>query len=69
MILSFCQWLFSTNFGTSIRESAYMYPIILSTHLVAIALFGGMLLMSDMRLLGWALKDQPVSTIVGGLRP
>ena len=69
MFLSFCQWLFNTNFGTSIRESAYMYPIILSTHLIAIALFGGMVLMSDLRLLGWALKDLPVSTVVGGLRP
>jgi|SRR5579871_3675677 len=69
MILSFCEWLYHTSFSFFIGGSAYLYPIILSTHLIAIALFGGMLLMSDMRLLGWALTDLPVSTVVGGLRP
>jgi hypothetical protein len=62
------QWLESTPFCTAIRESSDVYPIILTTHLACLAVFGGMLLMSDMRLLGLALTDFPVSQIVGRFR-
>ena len=33
------------------RESSYAYPIIMSTHLACIAVFGGMILMTDLRLM------------------
>lgn len=57
-----------TALATSIRESALVYPIIMSCHLTAIALFGGMILMTDLRLLGLAMKSRPVADVVGGLR-
>lgn len=40
MILRFAQWIQLTPFFTYIRGSAYTYPIILSLHMTAIALFG-----------------------------
>lgn len=67
-LLSICQWLQSTDFGTGIRESTLLYPVILTTHLAILAVFGGMVLMSDMRLLGFALTNFPVSQVVGRLR-
>ena len=51
-----------------IRESGYTYPMILSTHLATIAVFGGMILMTDFRILGWAMKEVPVSEVYGQLR-
>jgi hypothetical protein len=36
--------------------------------MVAIALFGGMILMTDMRLLGWAMRKHPVADVVEQLR-
>jgi len=51
-------------FFTAIRESGMSYPIILSTHLTCIAVFGGLILMSDLRLLGVALTNVPVSEII-----
>jgi len=51
-------------FFTAIRESGLTYPIILSTHLTCIAVFGGLILMSDLRLLGLALTNVPVSEII-----
>jgi len=57
-ILSFCQWLQFTDFFTAIRGSWYVYPAIMSTHLVGIALFGGMILAVDLRLLGVALRNR-----------
>ena len=56
-------------FFTAVRESALPYPVILLLHLSGIALFGGTILMSNLRLLGGALTDRPVSEVVAGLRP
>jgi hypothetical protein len=49
--------------------SAYFYPIVLATHLTCIAIFGGMILITNLRLLGWVLRSQSVSDVVGRLRP
>ena len=48
--------------------STHAYPIVLAIHLSCIALFGGMILMTNLRLLGWALTDHSVSEVVGKLR-
>ena len=56
-------------FFTAIRESGLPYPIILSTHLSCIAVFGGLILISDLRLLGLALTNLPVSEVLLRTRP
>src|SRR5438105_14554416 len=53
-----------TQFFTAMRESALVYQIVLSTHLTCIAIFGGLILMSDLRLLGLALTNIPVSEVL-----
>jgi len=58
----------SVEFLTEIRESALVFPILLTSHLVCISVFGGMILMTDLRLLGLALKNRPVADVVNGLR-
>ena len=63
------QWLQNMSLATAIRESAIVFPVILSLHLTGMGLFGGMILMTDLRLLGIALTKHPVSDIVNGLRP
>jgi hypothetical protein len=67
-LFPFFQWLQSREFATALRESALMYPLVMTTHLASIAVFGGMILMGDLRLLGLAMKDRPVSDVVGSLR-
>jgi hypothetical protein len=68
MILSLAQWMQSTEFFTALRESWYVYPIVMSLHLCGIALFGGLILLTDMRLLGLALRNYSVSDVVNQLR-
>lgn len=68
-VLSVFQSIQSIGFLTDIRESALVYPVIMSTHLSCIAVFGGMILMTDMRLLGLALKKYTVTEVVSALRP
>jgi len=62
------EWIESTDLSTAIREGALLYPIIGGVHLLAIALFGGMLVATDLRLLGWALQRRTVSDVVEQLR-
>lgn len=68
MILEFFRWVQSTDFMTFIRESGLTYPIIMSTHLACIAVFGGMIVITDLRLLGAILTDRPIADVVNGLR-
>lgn len=58
------KWIESTDLSTAIREGALPYPIIGGLHLLGIALFGGMVLMTDLRLLGWAMQQRPIADIV-----
>ena len=67
-MVSILEWIESTELSTAIREGALSYPIIGGVHLLGIALFGGMLLMTDLRLLGWAMQRRSVSDIVLQLR-
>ena len=68
MILSLAQWVQTTEFFTALRGSWYVYPIVMSLHLCGIALFGGLILLTDMRLLGLALRNYSVSDVVNQLR-
>jgi hypothetical protein len=58
----------SIGFLTDIRESGLTYPVIMATHLCCIAAFGGMILMTDLRLLGLALKNYSMADVVNALR-
>jgi hypothetical protein len=68
-LASFSQWLQDLDFFTALRESGLPYPIILSLHLTCIAVFGGMILMTDLRLLGLVMRSTPVSDMIRQLRP
>jgi uncharacterized membrane protein len=69
MVLSIAIWIQNTPFFTYLRGSpSYLYPAILSLHMVALALFGGMVLMTDLRLLGWAMRKRSVEDVIHQLR-
>ena len=59
----------SLGLFTAVRESALVYPILLSTHLACIATFGGLILVTNLRLLGWFLTDVPAGALIRALRP
>ena len=67
-VLELAQWIQDTDWATYLRMSAYIYPTVLASHLTGIALFAGALLITDLRLLGVVLRDQPVSDVVDQLR-
>lgn len=67
-LLSFAQSAQATDLFTAIRMSWYVYPSIMALHLIGIAMFGGMILMSNLRLRELALRNQPVSDVIQQLR-
>ncbi|MEQ1946794.1 MAG: DUF6644 family protein [Bryobacteraceae bacterium] len=67
-MLEFCQWLQATDVFTALRGSAIVYPVILSLHMIGIAFFGAMILVTDLRLLGVAMRTYPVTSVVNRLR-
>ena len=52
MILEFCRWLETTPVGILVAESNWTFPIVESLHTVDVAVFLGLLLVWDLRLLG-----------------
>jgi hypothetical protein len=48
--------------------NSHLYLSILALHLAALALFGGMVLITDLRLLGLAMSTDRVEDLIGGLR-
>ncbi|HEX6897387.1 MAG TPA: DUF6644 family protein [Bryobacteraceae bacterium] len=59
----------NTSYFTAVRESGLAYPVILSSHLTMIAVFGGLILLTDLRLLNVAMKSIPASVVVAKTRP
>jgi hypothetical protein len=67
--VSIAQSLESISFLSSFADSVLVYPIVLSIHLTDIALFGGMILMTNLRLLGLTFQKFTITQMVTTLRP
>jgi hypothetical protein len=67
--MSIAHSLQSIQFLSDFSESVLPYPIVLSIHLTCIALFGGMILMTNLRLLGVTFKSVTITQMVTSLRP
>jgi hypothetical protein len=68
-LLPFFEWAEATGIGRTIRESLWMFPILEAIHLVGLSMLGGALLVVDLRLLGWGLKDGTIATLNRQARP
>ena len=68
MIESWCQALYETTLSTSIRESAWVYPILHLAHILANAFMFGMIVFVDLRLLGVGFTKRRVTDITGLIR-
>jgi hypothetical protein len=68
-LLPFFQWCEKTPVGETIRSSLWMFPVIETFHLLALAVIGGAILIVDLRLLGFGLRYQPVSRVAEDAEP
>ncbi|GGY71710.1 hypothetical protein GCM10011613_15710 [Cellvibrio zantedeschiae] len=63
------QTMYESSLGTALSESLYVYPLVEGTHLLSLALSFGLILFTDLRLIGVFLRDVPVSQVLQQLRP
>ena len=69
MMLPFFEWCESTAVGNGIRDSLWLFPVIESFHLLALALIGGAVLVVDLRLLGLQFRRWPVAKLARDVEP
>jgi hypothetical protein len=67
-VFEFFKWLQYTAPMTALRESGLTYPIVMTLHLTGMGLFGGMIAVTDLRLLGWVMKGSSITDVVHQLR-
>jgi hypothetical protein len=67
-MMTFAIWIENLTFFAYIRGSGYEFPILLALHLVGLAFFAGMILLTDLRLLGWGLPGLTIARVVNTLR-
>ncbi len=68
-LLPVFEWLEASWLGNAVRQSLWLFPVIEAFHLVAFAVLGGVVLITDLRLLGLAMRSQPTAHIARETRP
>jgi hypothetical protein len=68
-IVDFLQALEDTGFSTTIRENGYFFPALESIHVIALVSVVGSIVAVDLRLLGLASREQPVTRMTRDLLP
>ena len=69
MLLPFFQWCESLWIGQFVVGSNWLFPVIESIHLLFLALLGGSVLIVDLRLVRFLLRDRTVSELAEEARP
>lgn len=63
------EWVDAFPSSIALRESDYGYAVMLSSHVVSMALFAGLIVMMDLRLVGLGYARTPISQIQKRLFP
>jgi hypothetical protein len=61
--LGFFHWIAQTHVAIAMRDSTWAFAIVEIGHLIALAVFGGAVLLLDLRLLGFAFTAQPAPRV------
>jgi hypothetical protein len=69
VLLPLFQWLESLWLGKAVVGSLWLFPVIESVHLLALAMLGGSILLVDLRMLGVGLKGSSVASLARDARP
>src|SRR5262245_31833512 len=69
MIQAFCQWLYDTPWADAIRANELLFPWFESVHVLAITLVLGSIAIVDLRLLGIASRNRPVTRLIREVLP
>ena len=68
-MLQFTEWLSQTSLSLAIQTHGWVIPTVQSIHIVAITVVVGSVFMIDLRVLGWAGRDQSLLETTGRFGP
>ena len=68
-LFALCHWLQNTRLAVAIAESSWLFPVVEGSHILALSLSVGMIVLLDIRLLGLAFRTERVSRIMRQLAP
>jgi hypothetical protein len=68
-LLHFFRWLAHTHIGVAMNTSTWGFAIVEVGHLIALAFFGGGVLLVDLRLMGVAFTSQPAPRVAREFLP
>jgi len=68
-LLPFFQWCEASSVAAGIRNSVWLFPAIEAIHLLGLALLGGLVLLVDIRLLGFGVQRKPLATLAREIQP
>jgi len=63
-LFEWCQWLQHTPLATTISESDWLFPLIEGSHILALPLSVGMIVIFDLRLLGLAFRGESAAKLM-----
>ena len=66
---SLFEWVDAFPSSIAMRESLYAFPVLLTIHLISLAMFAGLVVMMDLRLVGVAFRGTPFSEVQARLFP
>jgi len=69
MLQPYFQWMNDLAVSKAIGESIWIYPVVQAVHLLFLALFAGAILIVDLRLLGFGIREQSVAKVARDARP
>jgi hypothetical protein len=67
-LLDLCQRIQNSQVGEALHGSQYMFPLIETTHVLALAASVGLILMTDLRLVGAFMTAEPVFEVTFQLK-
>ena len=67
VIVACCRWLENTPWGATIRDSSWMYPVILWVHFIGLSMWLATSLSVDLRLMGVGARRQTASELSNAL--
>jgi hypothetical protein len=68
-VLSWCHWLQNTPWALALRQSDFFFPVIEGSHILALSISVGLILLLDLRLLRLILPSERVSKIMSQVMP
>ncbi len=68
-LLELFQWFEYSSLLVAMRSSPWLFPVIATIHLLGLAVFGGAVLIVDLRLLGFGLSRQPPAQLARDAEP